>query len=265
MAAPGPVLEQARQAGVLKIAMRSYPRPSPPGEPLPPEPDAYDQALAEWLALQLGARVQVAPVQEADIVLQGVSSSPWPDADTQTRSGYADERLQLVALKRQAKRWQAYAPAGWQALLPPQHLPGLLPAIFQKKPRDAPTVCVGTGVASAASLEAWGLQPQIAPSSVHAVSDFLAGKCHLLVDAPAVVERLLAQESWRFYTRLGGSFVPDGKARVQLRSPDARSARWLQQSLQQWQQSGGQQRALDSRVSTIALEVSLLEDGAICH
>lgn len=79
------------------------------------------------------------------------------------------------------------------------------------------------------------------------------------------MDRLLSQSSWRFYARLGSSFVADEAAGIQLRADDAQSSQWLQQALQQWHASGLQQQALNNRVSTIALEASLLEDGAICH
>ena len=55
------------------------------------------------------------------------------------------------------------------------------------------------------------------------------------------------------------------QAHIRLAKADAQSTRWLQNAVQQWQRSGLQQRAQDNRVSTIALEASLLEDGAICH
>lgn len=254
-AAPGPALQQAQQRGVLKIALRHYSRPSPPGEPLPPEPDSFDLMLAQWLGQQLQIKVEAVPANEADVVLSGITTDPVPTSQQQTPSGYADETLQLVALKKQLPQWQSLAPGGWQLLLPS----------FLKSEATQPTVCAGTGVVSAATLQNRGLQPKIAPSAIHAVSDFLAGKCDLLVESPATLDRLLTQYSWRFYERLGGRFSTQGKAHITLRIPDAQSQQWLQQTLRQWRSSGQQQRALDSRISTIALEASLLEDGAICH
>ena len=73
--AAGPVLQQARRQGVLHVALRSYARPSLPGDPLPPEPDVYDQALADWLGRQLGTSVQIAPASDADLVLEGMAPS----------------------------------------------------------------------------------------------------------------------------------------------------------------------------------------------
>ena len=55
---------------------------------------------------------------------------------------------------------------------------------------------------------------------------------HLLADTPAVIARLLAQDSWRFYARLGQRFDSDDQAGVTLRSKDEQSAQWLQQSPQ---------------------------------
>ena len=253
-AVPGPVLQQAQQRGVLKVALRSYSRPALPGEPLPPEPDSFDLTLAQWLGQQLQIKVEAAPAHEADVVLSGITADPLA-ADQQTPGGYADEALQLVALKKRLAHWQSFAPGGLQLLLPS----------FFKSNTAQPTVCAGTGVVSAAALQNRGLQPQIAPSAIHAVSDFLAGKCDLLAESPATLDRLLAQDGWRFYERLGGHFSTQGKAHITLRAPDAQSRQWLQQTLRQWRSSGQQQRALDNRVSTIALEASLLEDGAICH
>ncbi|MEG1735302.1 MAG: hypothetical protein RR283_09660 [Comamonas sp.] len=253
----GPVLQQAQQHGVLKVALRSYSRPSLPGEPLPPEPDSFDWTLAQWLGQQLQVKIEAVPANEAneaDVVLSGITEE-HPAVDQKTPSGYADEALQLVALKKQLPQWQGFAPGGWHLLLP----------AFLKSDATSPTVCAGTGVVSAAALQSRGLQPMIAPSAIHAVSDFLAGKCDLLAESPATLDRLLTQDSWRFYERLGGSFSTQGKAHITLRTPDAQSLQWLQQTLRQWRSSGQQQRALASRVSTIALEASLLEDGAICH
>ena len=250
-ASPGPILAQAQQQGVLKLALRSYSRPSLPSDPLPPEPDVLDQALAQWLGRQLGVRIQLTSVQQADIALQGIRLE---NVAPQTVNSYAEPGLQLVSLKQQAARWNHYAPGYRQRLKPKTY-----------QATAGPSVCLGEGLASAQSLQARGLQPQIAASSIHAISDFLAGRCDLLADTPAVIARLLAQDSWRFYARLGQRFDSDDQAGVTLRSKDEQSAQWLQQSLQQWQASGEQQQAFNNRVSTIALEASLLEDGAICH
>ncbi|RDI11812.1 hypothetical protein [Comamonas sp. AG1104] len=254
--AAGPVLQQARRQGVLHVALRSYARPSLPGAPQPPEPDVYDQALADWLGRQLGTSVQIAPASDADLVLEGMAPQDSPaTADRQTGGSYMPQGLQLLVLKQQASLWSRHAPGHWSSWLPHVAL----------KAAPKPTACVATGQASASTLQAQGLQPLFAPSSIHAVSDFLAGKCHVLAESPEVITRLLQQDSWRFYTRLGNRFRTTDQAHIRLAKADAQSTRWLQHAVQQWQRSGLQQRAQDNRVSTIALEASLLEDGAICH
>ena len=254
--AAGPVLQQAQRHGVLHVALRSYARPSLPGEPLPPEPDVYDQALADWLGRQLGTSVKITPASDADLVLEGVALQDGPvAADRQTGGSYMPQSLQLLVLKQQASLWSRHAPGHWSSWLP--HV--------GQKVAPRPTACVATGQASASTLQAQRPQPLFAPSSIHAVSDFLAGKCHVLAESPEVIARLLQQDNWRFYTRLGNRFRTTDQAHVRLTKADAQSTRWLQHAIQQWQRSGLQQRAQDNRVSTIALEASLLEDGAICH
>lgn len=259
----GPVLQQAQQRGILKVALRSYSRPSPPDQQLPPEPDSFDLALAQWLGQQLQIEVEAVSAKEADVVLSGITTDSASTSEQRTPSGYTDETLQLVALKKQLSQWKSFAPAGVQRLFP-SFLKSATARPTQR-PTQRPSVCAGTGVVSAAALQNRGFEPQIAPSAIHAVSDFLAGKCDLLAESPATLDRLLTQDGWRFYERLGGSFSTQAKAHITLRTPDPQSQQWLQKTLRQWRSSGQQQRALDSRVSTIALEASLLQDGAICH
>ena len=254
--AAGPVLQQVQRQGVLHVALRSYVRPSLPGEPLQPEPDVYDQALADWLGRQLGTSVRITPASDADLVLEGMASQDTEAvSQRQTSGSYIPGRLQLLVLRQQASRFSRHAPGHWTSWLP---------HVAQKATAPS-TVCVATGQASANTLQAQDLQPLFAPSSIHAVSDFLAGKCHVLAESPEVITRLLQQDSWRFYERLGSSFRTSDQAHIRLARADAQSTRWLQHAVQQWQRSGLQQRAQDNRVSTIALEASLLEDGAICH
>ncbi|WP_255576040.1 hypothetical protein [Comamonas sp. Y33R10-2] len=256
-AAPGHVLLQAQAAGVLRVAMRRYSRPSLPSDPLPPEPDSYDEALANWLGQLLNVPIEIASAEKADLVLEGIAEQELPSS----AASYLPEDLQLLTLKQQTPQWVHIAPAQWpwrswlKALAPSNQLTN----------HPQPTVCIGIGQASLSSLQAHGLQPMPAASSVHAISDFLAGKCHLLAESPKVINRLLQQGSWRFYAPLGKSFSLPEPALIRLKQSDAQSAQWLERAVKQWQRSGLQQRAQDSRVSTIALEASLLEDGAICH
>ena len=230
-------------------------RALPAREALPPEPDVYDQALADWLGRQLGTSVKISPASDADLVLEGVAPRDGPTAaDRQTGGSYMPQSLQLLVLKQQASLWSRHAPVTgapgcrmWRRRPPPDPRPA------SPRVRPLPAPC---GPGPAASF---------APSSIHAVSDFLAGKCHVLAESPEVITRLLQQDNWRFYTRLGNRFRTTDQAHIRLAKADAQSTRWLQHAVQQWQRSGLQQRAQDNRVSTIALEASLLEDGAICH
>ena len=132
-ASPGPILAQAQQQGVLKLALRSYSRPSLPSDPLPPEPDVLDQALAQWLGRQLGVRIQLTSVQQADIALQGIRLE---NVTPQTVNSYAEPGLQLVSLKQQAARWNHYAPGYRQRLKPKTY-----------QATAGPSVCLGEGLA----------------------------------------------------------------------------------------------------------------------
>ena len=55
----GPLLQAAEQRGVLRVGVRSYPRPSLGQEALMAEPDELDSQLAEALGAYLGLKVQL--------------------------------------------------------------------------------------------------------------------------------------------------------------------------------------------------------------
>ena len=262
--AQSPLLQQIQARGVLQAAVRMYPRPSLPDAPLPPEPDVLDLAYAQWLATQAGVTLQLVAHSSAHVQLQGdafhASSSSAPP--TAFSTGYGASQVQLVVLRQQLPRWQRFAPSV------PQRLAARWPALAALWPAAAaphsasraPTVCVGHGAVPLAALQGFGLQTVVARSSIHAISNFLAGQCDALAEDPALIQRLLAQPAWRFYTVLGQPW-----STAAARATADPSDPWLHSAQQHWQRSAQRQRALHNRTSTVVLEASLLEDGAICH
>jgi polar amino acid transport system substrate-binding protein len=250
--APGPLLLQARERGVLRVGVREYPRPSPPGDPQPPEPDNYDAGLARHIAQQLGVAVQLvglAPEQVAaataagqvDLVLAGSphghASAPAPLRGTVP---YVKGSGRIVVLRK--------SPLEHQAQLAGQ------------------SVCVAQGSPYAQPLrERLDARPVLFRSAVHAVSAFMAGECAALVDDEGLLQRLLAQTEWRFYRMFDDAVAPAPSAQVMLAQADPASARHLDALLDQWLVQGLQAQARLQRTSEIMLEVALLQDGAICH
>lgn len=252
-AAPSsPWQEQVLQQGVLKVAVRSYPRPSLPDAPLPPEPDVLDLAYAQWLADQLQVPLQLQAPEAADLQLQEHAALATGPA---ALHGYGDTQLQLVVLRQQLPRWHPWAPSVWHNWLP-RFLTAFIPAPAADA---APRVCMGTGVAPAAALQARGWQPVVARSSIHAISEFLSGQCDALAESPALIARLLAQPSWRFYAPLGHPWSAQTAA-----APQTEDA-WLQAMQRRWRGSHAWHQTLQHRTSTLLLEAAMLEDSAICH
>ncbi|WP_087745531.1 MULTISPECIES: transporter substrate-binding domain-containing protein [unclassified Acidovorax] len=250
--APGPLLLQARERGVLRVGVREYPRPSLPSDPLPPEPDSYDAGLASHIAQQLGVKVQLvglAPEQVAtataagqvDLVLAG--SPPGPAGTPTPMRGavpYVKGPGRIVVMRK-------------SPLESPAHLAGL-------------NVCVAQGSPYAEPLrERLGARPVQYRSAVHAVSAFMAGECAALAEDEGLLQRLLAQTEWRFYRLLDDAIAPAPSAQVQLAQADPESARHLDAVLDQWRAQGLEAQARLQRTSEIMLEVALLQDGAICH
>lgn len=250
--APGPLLLQARERGLLRVGVREYPRPSLPSDPLPPEPDSYDAGLARHIAGQLGVKVQlvglapaqVAPAKAArqvDLVLAGSPAGPaFGEASERGTVPYVKGPGRIVVLRK-----------------------GPLARTAQLKGQ---AVCVAQGSPYAEPLRGQlGAKPVHYRSAVHAVSAFMAGECAALAEDEGLLQRLLKQTEWRFYRLLDAAVAPAPSAQVQLAHADPASARHLDALLQQWRAHGLETQARLQRTSTIVLEVALLQDGAICH
>lgn len=255
--AHSPLQLKALQQGVLRVAVRSYPRPSLPNAPLPPEPDVLDLAYAQWLADQLDVALQLGAPDTADLLVQGHARSLQP-MSLVSGSGYGEQTFQLVVLRQQLPRWQAWAPQPWLDALT-NFWPGLRAASSSS---TRPTVCVGEGSVPLEPLEALGWNPRPARSAIHAISNFLAGQCDALAEATSVTDKLLQQGTWRFYAPMGSSWSWQG---ADDSLPTLTSDPWLQHMQQRWQASAARVQALRNRTSTLLLEASMLEDGAICH
>lgn len=248
--APGTVLQQALERGVLRVGVREYPRPSLPSDPLPPEPDNLDAGLARHIAQQIGVPVQlvglaaeqVAPALAAaqvDLVLAGSPATPHA-LPHRSSVAYLLGPARIVVLRN-------------GPLASAAHLAGQ-------------SVCVAEGSPYAAPLqERHGARPVVLRSAVHAISAFMAGECAALAEDEGLVERLLAQTEWRYYRALEPRLAPARTAQALLPRADPASAAYLDAVLERWTQSGTQARARLQRSSEVALEVALLEDGAICH
>jgi polar amino acid transport system substrate-binding protein len=250
--APGPLLLQARERGVLRVGVREYPRPSLPSDPLPPEPDSYDAVLARHISQQLGVKVQLvglAPEQvvtataagQVDLVLAG-SPTDSASAPTLTRGTvpYVKGPARVVALRKGP--------------------------IARTTDLNGQAVCVAQGSPYAQPLrERLGARPLTFRSAVHAVSAFMAGECAALAEDEGLLQRLLAQTEWRFYRLLDDAIAPAPSAQVQLAQADPESARHLDAMLDRWRAQGLEAQARLHRTSEVMLEVALLQDGAICH
>lgn len=231
----GPVFESARARGVLRVGVRSYPRPSPPGHPLPPEPDTFEADLASVLGERLGLRVE----------LVGLA----PDVrETALRDG----RVDLLV-------------AGASAEVPGRAAVMRGGPVSRWEDLRGRIACVADGSPYAEVLsDRFGVSRRAYPSAVHAAYGFMAGECAALVEDGAVIDRLLGQEAWRFYTALDGT-LPAGAAPLPLAAADAPSSRFIETTRRWWRTSGGEAEARLRRTGAINFEVALLQDGNICH
>lgn len=255
----GPVLARAVERGTLIVGVRSYPRPAPPEAPTPPEPDGFDAALARNLARSLGVKLE----------LVGLGAS-------EREAALRDGRVDLLVAGVPAT--QARAPGGIEAAASIDAAPGsydtgsgLVVALRKGRVQDAAAlraapVCVGegSGYAGAVALR-YGAQPRIYPSSVHAVSAFMAGECAALAEDAQVLERLLKNDEWRFYKALASDLRSPDDAAIRLPEGDTASRDYLGAALRQWRADGTLAQARSARAGNLQFEITLLKDGLVCH
>lgn len=248
----GPVLESAAARGELRVGVRRYPRPAPPEAPTPPEPDAFDATLARQLADSLGLKLRLvglAPEEREsalrngriDLLVAGVSDDAAPLQGIAAAPGsYDTGRGEVVALRRGRVQDEA-------AL------------------RGA-SVCVGEGSGYAGAVaQRYGAQPRSYPSSVHAASAFMAGECAALAEDGEVLERLMANEEWRFYKPLAQGLALPSDASVRLAEGDALSRDYIAAALRRWRADGTLAKARSARAGNLQFEITLLKDGLVCH
>ncbi|HEX7867524.1 MAG TPA: transporter substrate-binding domain-containing protein [Variovorax sp.] len=248
----GPVLAKAIERGTLVVGVRRYPRPAPPEAPTPPEPDGFDATLARELARSLNLKLELvgldAAAQEAalrdgrvDLLLAGVPSTAATPKGIDTAPGSYDIGSGLVVALRKGRVQDAEALRG-------------------------ASVCVGegSGYAGAVSLR-YGAEPRSYPSSVHAVSAFMAGECAALAEDAEVLERLLKNDEWRFYKPLASGLRPPADAAIRLPQGDAASRDYLAAALRQWRADGTLAQARGARAGNLQFEITLLKDGFVCH
>ncbi|MDP9898716.1 substrate-binding periplasmic protein [Variovorax ginsengisoli] len=247
----GPVLDRAVERGVLRVGVRSYPRPAPPEAPTPPEPDSFDATLAARLAESLGVRLEL------------VGLAPAAQAGA-LREGAVD--LLLAGVPAPAAGEEAFLAAG-------RYDPGGATIVALRKGRiqntdglRGATVCTAQGSAHANLVaRRYGALPKPYPSAVHAVSAFMAGECPALVEDDEVLERLLRDEQWRFYRPIVRSMTAGNVPLARLRSADEASRNYLAQVLRRWSEDGTLDQARTARAGNLQLEITLLKDGLVCH
>jgi len=246
---PGPVLSQARERQVLRVGVRSYPRPTSSTEALVSEPDEMDDELASALGRYLGVQVQLKPIPAHDIA--GFLRKGEVDAVIAGSLDIPGLERQRVGLERMPT---AYGSGGLLSLRNAQ--------ITTARGR---TVCVALGSPWSQKLQEQGAELQTYVSNIRAASAFLAGECQLLADERTVLTSLLQTPDWRFYRMLPQTLEASSDAQVYLSQPDQKSLRLLQAGLRDWQSRGGQVKAWDLHSNAFLVDSMKISDGLVCH
>jgi polar amino acid transport system substrate-binding protein len=246
---PGPVLEAALERQVLRVGVRSYPRPTYSSEALVSEPDELDSELAQALGRQLGLKVQLVGLATQDV--SGYLHSGKVDA---VIAGSVD----IPGLEKQRASLSS---------VPDAFEHGALVSL-----RNAPqtriegqSVCVAFGSPWIHALQKQHAQVQTYASGIRAATAFLAGDCAFLADERTVLSSLLQTPDWRFYRLLPQTLEASSDARVYLSQVDSRSLHLVQAGLRAWQSEGGQSRAWDLHSNAYLVDSMKISDGLVCH
>lgn len=248
---PGPQLQAAQARQVLRVGVRSYPRPTDSREALVSEPDEMDSALARALAAYLKVPVQLRAL---------------PDRDPQAllKDGSIDVliagSLDLPTLQGQSRALDG-PPSDYRE----GRLLALRNAPLPKSGLQGVSVCVAEGSPWNAQLQRLGTAPRIYPSSIRAAVAFMAGDCSLLADERNTLERLQAQPDWRFYRMLDTRLKASDDARVYLASNDLQSLAYLRAALHSWQRDGGQEQAWGLHGNAVLIDSLKVGQGLVCH
>ncbi|MFK3799092.1 ABC transporter substrate-binding protein [Pseudomonas sp. NPDC088444] len=246
---PGPVLAKVQARQVLRVGIRSYPRPTYSTEALVSEPDEMDSELATALGRYLGVKVELTAIpaqdvggflrkDEVDVVIAGSLDLPGLERQRAALSDVprAYDQGALLSLRNAAQG-----------------------------PIKGQTVCVANGSPWIHTLQLQGAQLQTYVSGIRAATAFMAGDCQLLADERTVLTSLLQTPDWRFYRLLPQTLEADSGVRVYLAQPDPQSLRLLQAGLREWQAEGGQTKAWDLHSNAFLVDSMKISDGLVCH
>ena len=244
----GPLLQAAEQRGVLRVGVRSYPRPSLGQEALVAEPDELDSQLAEALGAYLGLKVQLQALPQNALL--------------------SDDRVDLVIAGSLKLPVAADRVASLRDL-PVQHREGALLGLRNApvRPVRGQSVCVAVGSPWAQTLQQQGAELRTYVSSIRAAVAFMAGECNLLAEERNSLQALaLAQApDWRFYALLPQTLKASSDVRVYLPVVDKQSRALINAALRDWQARGGQNRAWELRSNALLVDSLKIGDGLVCH
>lgn len=248
----GPLLQAAQERHVLRVGVRSYPRPTQGQEALFAEPDELDSELAEALGAYLGLKVQLqalpdnAPARvledgSVDLVIAGSLELPG-------------EAASVASLRKLPSQYRD------GALLGLRNGPATLRGNLQGQ-----SVCVATGSPWARTLRQQGAELRTYVSSIRASVAFMAGECSLLAEERHSLQALAQLPDWRFYSLLPQRLEASSDLRVYLPRPDKQSRALLYAALHDWQAKGGQEQAWAMRSNALLVDSLKIGDGLVCH
>jgi len=250
--APGPLLQQAQARGELVVGVHAYPRATPPGRPLVPEPDPAEAALAAGLGRALGV-----PVRLRHLPADGNGAPPAGLDLAFGNGGFTQPRTQPHTQPRAAQvRAPAIAPG---TLLTLRFTPvDRLGALAGK------TACVSQDSPYQAALARAGATLRRYPSPLQTLLAFRRGDCAAVAEDAALAARVMRLPEWRFF--VAAPLLVDGAgALLALPRADAQSARWLEQWLAGRRRDGLLARWRDAAAGDAAFNMMLVESGLICH
>lgn len=248
----GPLLQAAEQRHVLRVGVRSYPRPTLGQEALIAQPDELDSELAQALGAYLGLTVQLRALPDNGLA--------QPLSDGSVDLVIAGSLELPVEADRVASLRQ----------LPAQYREGALlglrnAAVTRSGEVRGQSVCVAVGSPWTHTLKEQGADLRTYVSSIRASVAFMAGECNLLAEERNSLVALAQAPDWRFYALLPNVLKASSDVRVYLATPDVESQALINAALRDWQARGGQAEAWATRSNALLVDSLKIGDGLVCH
>lgn len=212
-------------------------------------PDAFSSELAEDIGKRIGLPVKLVPTEPSQ-------------AEAAVSSGRADLAIDDLPFKPDSTL--SFSPTTYTS----GQGEGLVlrhGRVLDWKALRGRSICTSAGNAYGSNAaKKYGATMQIYDRPLDALLAFQAGECTALVDDELVIQSLLKQADWSYYTVLDGRIDP-ARRFIATRRGDAASMSFIDNTVRGWRQSRWLEQVRARVAKQLAFDMFVAENDLYCH